>query len=152
MRVFLVRHGEAAQMSPDGERPLTAAGRDEVARLAAWCAAHGVAPAEIRHSGLLRAAQTAEILAARLSPNTAARKVRGLAPDDDAAPLAAELVHETHAVLLVTHMPLVGELAALLVRRITPLSFTTAQIACFDRDRDVFCLTETWSPGEAGDA
>jgi len=152
MRVFLVRHGEAAQMSPDGERPLTSAGRDEVARLAAWCAAHGVHPAEIRHSGILRAAQTAAILAARLAPSGGVRSVRGLAPDDDAAPLAAELVHETHAVLLVTHMPLVGELAALLIRRATPIPFTTAQIACFDRDGGVFRLTETWSPGEAGDA
>jgi len=152
MRVLLVRHGEAAQMSPDGERPLTAAGRDEVARLADWCGSNGVAPDEIRHSGLRRAQETAEILAARLTPKRGVRQVRGLAPDDDPAAIAAELVRETDTVLVVTHMPLVGRLAALLAGRRSTIPFSTGQIASFDRDGAGFRLVQTWSPGEAGDA
>jgi phosphohistidine phosphatase len=146
MRVHLVRHGEAAAAPVDGDRPLTAAGRDGVARLAAWCAASGVQPAEIRHSGILRAAQTAAILAARLAPPGGTRSVRGLAPDDEAGPVAAELLHETETVLIVTHMPLVGELAALLADRRTPIPFVPAQIACFDRVGPGFRLKEIWSP------
>jgi phosphohistidine phosphatase SixA len=152
MRVHLVRHGEAAQTSPDGERALTSAGRDEVARLADWCAGNGVAPEEIRHSGLRRAQETAEILASRLSPQRGARQVRGLTPDDDPAAIGAELAHETDTIFVVTHMPLVGRLAALLSGRRSTIPFSTGQIACFDRDGAGFRLVQTWSPGEAGDA
>ena len=142
MRVFLVRHGEAADAP--GPRPLTAAGRADAARLAQWCEAEGVAPHEIRHSGILRAAETAEILAARLHPPGGVRAVRGLEPGDDPAPWDLELRLESDPVMLVTHMPFVAELAALLTRsRIAP-SFATAEIACFERTGDEFRLAQSW--------
>lgn len=147
MRVFLVRHGEAADAIVDADRPLTAAGRTQAERLAIWCAANDALPDEIRHSGLLRAAQTAEILAARLSPPGGVRVARGLAPDDDPRPWAGELPHETASPMLVTHMPFVGELAALLASRRAPLAFATAEIAVLERDGARFRLVATWKPG-----
>ncbi len=149
MRVFLVRHGEACDAMVDPARPLTDAGKGDVARLAEWCAANDVAPQKIRHSGILRAAQTAEILAARLAPSSGVRAVRGLAPDDDPGTWAEELKHEPASTMLVAHMPLLGELAALLLGTGAAASFATAQIACFERDAAGFRLTATWSPGGA---
>jgi phosphohistidine phosphatase len=146
MRVFLVRHGEACDAVVDPARPLTAAGRDDVARLAEWCAANGVAPQKIRHSGILRAAQTAEILGARLAPSSGVRAVRGLAPSDDPTHWFDELSPESASTMLVAHMPLLGELAALLVAARAPTSFATASIACFERDAAGFRPTATWSP------
>lgn len=146
MRVSLVRHGEAAPAASDGERPLTAAGRDEVARLAEWCAGNGVAPRQIRHSGILRAAQTAEILAARLDPPDGTIAVRGLAPDDDPSKWQHELPHETDDVLLVTHMPLVGELASLLAGRRGSIPFAPAEIACLEPDGAAFRVVAGWRP------
>jgi len=150
MRVFLVRHGEACDAMVDPARPLTDAGKGDVARLAEWCAANGVAPGEIRHSGILRAAQTAEILAAWLSPPAGVRAVRGLAPDDDPSHWAEELRHEPEPVMLVSHMPFLGELAALLVGSRAATSFATASIACFDREDGKFRSAATWSPGDGG--
>ena len=145
MRVFVVRHGEAADVP--GERPLTAAGRAEVARLALWCKTEGVAPHEIRHSGILRAAETAEILAARLAPPGGVSAARGLAPGDDPEPWKFELGLETDPLMLVTHMPFVSGLVALLTgARIAP-SFATAEIACFERTGDDFRLVASWRPG-----
>jgi phosphohistidine phosphatase len=141
--LHLVRHGDAAPAHVDPERPLTPEGRAAVSRLADWCVAHGVSPHEIRHSGILRAAQTAEILAARLSPAGGVRAVRGLEPDDDARSAAQELVHETASVLLVTHLPFVGELARTLCGR--PVHFPTASIASFERDGDRFRMSATWA-------
>jgi phosphohistidine phosphatase len=146
MRVFLVRHGEACDALVDPARPLTATGRDEAERLAAWCAANGVAPQKIRHSGILRAAQTAEILGARLAPSSGVRAVRGLAPDDDPSQWADELAHEPATTMLVAHMPLLGELAALLVGSRAPTSFATGSIACFERDGGGFRLAASWCP------
>jgi phosphohistidine phosphatase len=146
MRISLVRHGEAAPAANDGERPLTAAGRAEVARLAEWCAANGVLPRQIRHSGILRAAQTAEILAARLEPPGGTIAVKGLAPDDDPSKWQHELPHETEDVLLVTHMPLVGEVAALLAGRRGAAPFAPGEIACFEPDGAVFRVVASWRP------
>ncbi len=146
MRISLVRHGEAAPAANDGERPLTAAGRDQVARLAQWCAANGVEPRQIRHSGILRAAQTAEILAARLDPPDGTIAVRGLAPDDDASKWLHELPHETGDVLIVTHMPLVGEIAALLAGRRGSAPFAPAEIACFEPDGAALRVVASWRP------
>jgi len=150
MRVFLVRHGEACDAIVDPARPLTGEGRAAVERLAEWCGANGVAPQKIRHSGILRAAQTAEILGARLAPSSGVRAVRGLAPSDDPKHWVDELTHESASTMLVAHMPLLGELAALLATNHAPMSFAPAQIACFERDGAGFRMSATWSPRAAG--
>lgn len=139
-RLALVRHGEAGPPGPDGERALTARGRDETARLAEWCVSQGLAPAEIRHSGILRAAQTAEILAARLAPPRGVRAVRHLAPESDPSVAFDEVAHEEGTLLVVTHMPLVGDLAALLAQRQGALPFATAGIAVFERGDGAWSL------------
>ena len=145
-RVHLVRHGEAAPASADGERPLTDTGRADVLRLARWCEQNAVRPAAIVHSGILRAEQTARILADVLDPPGGVRAVRGLAPDDDPSTWAEELKHEPASTMLVAHMPLLGELSALLLGTGAGTSFATAQIACFERDAAGFRLVATWSP------
>lgn len=148
MRVFLVRHAEACSVLEDPERPLTPAGREAAGRLAQWCLDHGVAPQQIRHSGVLRAAQTAEILAARLAPEGGVRAVRGLAPDDDPVPVAEDLTHETRVLMLVTHLPFVGELASLLLTGSDRLAlkFSTGTIACIGLDASGFRLDATFTP------
>jgi phosphohistidine phosphatase len=148
--LYLVRHGEAAAY-PDsrGERPLTAAGADAVRRLAAWCAQNGVAPHAIRHSGLLRARETAEILAAALAPSGGVAQRRGISPDDDAASMAAELRAEIAPVMLVTHLPFVGELASHLVAGQGGRGvawFAPGSIACLERTASGFRLAASWTP------
>ena len=64
MNLYLIRHGEAKHESDDSARPLSAQGREEIARLATHLVRSGVRIAEIQHSPKLRAAQTAAILSA----------------------------------------------------------------------------------------
>ncbi len=149
MRVVLVRHGEACDAVVDAARPLTDAGRADVERLAQWCVEGRVAPTKILHSGILRAAQTAEILAARLAPKAGVRPARGLAPDDGPAPWLEELRHEPEPTMLVSHMPLVGELAALLAARRAPISFAPAAVMIFERDGGSFRVAASWRPDSA---
>jgi phosphohistidine phosphatase len=145
-RVWLVRHGEARATPEGGERPLTAAGRAQADRLAQWCLVNEIRPHDVRHSGVLRAAETARILAARLAPPGGVRAVRGLAPDDDARSWANDLPHETRSTMLVTHMPFVGELSSLLGGRAAPEAFATCEIACFEKDGAGFQFVGTWTP------
>ena len=57
--VYLVQHGQAEPKDKDPERPLTAEGRQTVERVAAWAVRAGIEMGQVRHSGKLRAEQTA---------------------------------------------------------------------------------------------
>jgi phosphohistidine phosphatase len=115
MSIYLVRHGEALPGHDDATRPLSNRGRVQVDRVAALAARLGVRPHEIVHSGLVRARQTAELLAARLAPPGGARPMRGLAPGDDPSGVAAECEVRREDLMLVGHLPHLGRLAALLL-------------------------------------
>jgi phosphohistidine phosphatase len=113
---YLVRHGTAAAGPDDWARPLTPAGRAEVLATAKALAARGVAVAEIRHSGLARARETAEILGGTLAPPHGVHAATGLAPEDDPDVAAAELELVAEPVMLVGHLPHLARLTAALVK------------------------------------
>lgn len=138
MRVILVRHGKASKdpkYTNDEDRPLTGRGKAEVTALAEMLARAGVTVHQIRHSGLLRARQTAEIFAKQIKPAGGVLAVRGLLFDDPVDELAQELALETEPVMLVGHNPFMERLAAALLRADParpPIWFGTGSIACFD--------------------
>ena len=88
MKVYLVQHGQSEPESVDPARPLTAQGRQDAERVAAFAAGIGVEVRQIRHSGKTRAAQTAAIFGNALSPPGGVVAVSGLAPRDDVRPAA----------------------------------------------------------------
>ena len=77
--------------------------------------ARGVAVAEIRHSGLARARETAEILGGTLAPPQGVHATTGLEPEDDPAVAAAELDLVAEPLMLVGHLPHLARLTAALV-------------------------------------
>jgi phosphohistidine phosphatase SixA len=87
VRLFLVRHAEAAPGEPDDLRPLTSAGREAARELAARLAVEH--PEAVLTSPLLRARETAAAIAEasgleaeadeRLAPGASADDVRGAA-------------------------------------------------------------------------
>jgi phosphohistidine phosphatase len=112
---YLVRHGEAFPETQDPGRSLTSAGRESIERLGRLAVAKGVRPSSIFHSGILRAKQTAEILAAQLAPEIPVQAITGLKPEDDPAIAAAELETAQESIMLVGHLPHMNRLAALLL-------------------------------------
>ena len=136
MTIYLVRHGEARPDVDDASRPLSERGRAEIERVARLVAVLRPAVAEIRHSGLLRGRQTAEILAAALGPARGVRAAGGLAPSDEPGVAAAECEAATEPILLVGHMPHLGRLASRLLigeagREL--IRFETGTVACLSR-------------------
>ncbi len=109
MRLYLVRHAEAAPGDPDELRPLTAAGREQARELGARLAAEGVSGAVVT-SPLLRARETGEEIARALgtSPEPDERLAPG-ATADSLRELAAE--HPADLVA-VGHQPDCGRAAA----------------------------------------
>jgi phosphohistidine phosphatase len=112
---YLVRHGTAAAGPDDRARPLTPEGRAQIEATARALAAHGAGVAEIRHSGLVRARETAEILDGALTSARGVHAVTGLAPEDDPAVAAAELERAAEPLMLVGHLPHLARLTAALV-------------------------------------
>jgi phosphohistidine phosphatase len=110
VRVYLVRHGEAAPGEPDDLRPLTPAGRDTVRALGDRLARDGAQPDAILSSPLLRARETAAELGRALG--------RDPEVDERLAPGAtADLVRDAIAgrgdeIVVVGHQPDCAMIAA----------------------------------------
>jgi len=112
MRLYLVRHAEAEPGEPDELRRLTAAGRRQAERLAERLAGSRPRPAAVICSPLLRARETAELLAraVALEPVPDPRLAPGAGPDDVRAAVAGL----GEAVVVVGHQPDCGRIAAAL--------------------------------------
>jgi phosphohistidine phosphatase len=112
VKLYVMRHGPAedqAATGVDADRALTVAGRERVKSVAKVLAAAGEEPASIITSSLVRAVQTAEIVAIVTKVGERGGTVqvrRELAPGGNAAKLAEELTTGgAKRVMLVGHEP-----------------------------------------------
>ncbi|MBM3866459.1 MAG: phosphohistidine phosphatase SixA [Verrucomicrobia bacterium] len=115
MELHLIRHAHSEDTAPDEARRLTPRGRRQARALARRLRATGdFAPAEVWHSTLRRARETAELLAPA-APDAPRREQPGLAPEDDPAAVARRLARKCAPVAIVAHEPLLSTLASRLV-------------------------------------
>jgi phosphohistidine phosphatase len=114
--LYLIRHAHALDAADDPERPLSKRGRKQVKALAELLRPRGgFDPAEIWHSPLVRARETAELLAEELALKPKWTVVRDLEPEADPAAVARLVTRASEAVALVGHEPHLSGLASLLV-------------------------------------
>ena len=116
MRLFLLRHAEAAPGIPDAERALTERGRGQVIRLVDaldWSCLAGLR--KVEHSGLVRARQTAEDLARLAAIKLPLAILPGLRPMDDPRVVLRDLATCREDRLLVGHNPHLARLGGLLL-------------------------------------
>ena len=112
MRLYLVRHAEAAPGEPDELRRLTPQGREQARELGRRLEADGARPGAILTSPLLRARETGGELARPFDVATE--------PDDRLAPgattddLRAAIAGRGEEVVVVGHQPDCGRIAAAL--------------------------------------
>jgi len=120
VHVFLIRHAEAVDETlelRDPSRHLTAVGRDQARSLGDRLRWHDCEPTHIWTSPLVRAVQTAELVAAGLSATVAIEVVPGLAPGESSRAVIAAVhaLPATASIVLVGHEPGMSGLAALLL-------------------------------------
>ena len=119
--LYLVRHAIAAargeEWPDDSKRPLTEHGIARFKQVVKGLRASDIEIDEIFSSPLVRAKQTAALLAAGLDPKPAVKVLDGLAPGHAAHAVMTQLakVAKRHRIALVGHEPDLGELAAHLV-------------------------------------
>lgn len=111
MRVYLVRHAEAAPGNPDALRPLTPQGRETARRLGERLRDEAAVDAVLT-SPLLRALQTAEAIAKAVGAT--AEPTDLLAPGATGSDLLAATRGRGKVVVAVGHQPDFGRIAAAL--------------------------------------
>ena len=109
MRVYLVRHAQAAGGEPDELRPLTEAGREQARALGERLAALEPRPALVLSSPLLRARETAVSIAKATGAEL--RVDERLAPGATVATLAEATAGAPEPVVAVCHQPDCSEIA-----------------------------------------
>jgi phosphohistidine phosphatase len=138
--LYLVRHGLAEERGDawpdDTKRPLTDEGISRMRKAARGLARLGVSVEVVLTSPLVRARQTAEILAGALDPRPSLVNVDSLAPDGAYAAVVADL--EKHArktrLALVGHEPMIGEFAARILGSRHPIEFKKGAVCRIDID------------------
>ncbi|MBF7982717.1 MULTISPECIES: phosphohistidine phosphatase SixA [Rahnella] len=136
MQVVIMRHGDAVlEAASDSVRPLSECGCDESVHMAAWLNGRGITIDRVLVSPYLRAQQTLEKVRQCLSlpENVEIDILKELTPGGDPALVASELQHlaqtGVNAVLVVSHLPLVGYLVAELCPGVCPPMFATSAMA-----------------------
>ena len=141
MQVFIMRHGDAAlDAASDSVRPLTPCGCDETRLMATWLKGQKVDIERVLVSPFLRAEQTLDKVGACMNLPDNVDVLPELTPCGDIGLVSAylqALANEgTSAVLVISHLPLVGYLVSELCPGEAPPMFTTSAIASVTLDED----------------
>jgi phosphohistidine phosphatase len=129
VRLFIVRHAEAAAGEPDDLRPLTEAGREDARLLGQRFADDGIQPDAVLSSPLLRARETAAEIARAAGVDAEADE--RLAPGAEPEDMRAAASGRGETVVVVGHQPDCGRAVAALSGRPAP-PFPPGGVAAVD--------------------
>ena len=131
MDLFLIRHaaaGEGGLYCADGERPLTAEGRRSALAVGASLAQLGVKLERIAVSPLVRAVETAELVAVSLEYDGELEIWPELAPEGAPEAVIARLHARPGRTALVGHLPSIGNLLGTLLCRPSGVSMSKMSV------------------------
>jgi phosphohistidine phosphatase len=136
MKLYLVQHGAALSRLEDPGRPLSEQGMQDVHAVAAFLGKVPVRVSRVWHSGKLRAAQTAEILATALLSGGKVEAVEGLNPNDPVEEFATDADVWDEDTLVVGHLPFMSRLVSLLLNgemNAEPVQYQPGSVVCLER-------------------
>ncbi|MFZ5496118.1 MAG: phosphohistidine phosphatase SixA [Verrucomicrobiota bacterium] len=152
MQIHLIRHADAEDGEDDAARPLSAKGRRQIRRMAAFLQRGGLIEArEFWHSPLVRARESAELLTTGLGWRTKRVEVAGIEPLANPAALVSRLNRTRRPVAVVGHEPHLSAVATLLLGgRAGPPAVVMKKGAVLALERSGRCWAVRWlvSPEE----
>lgn len=144
--IYLIRHAEALDAANDDIRPLSPYGQEQVRALAGFLRGKSeFAPTALWHSPLVRARETATLLAAHLKLAAPLVETRGLRPEDSPVEIARVLRRQVEPVAVVGHEPHLSALASLLIAgRMSPPVFVFRKGCVLALDGAENCWAASW--------
>lgn len=139
MRLYLLRHAQATDATPDEDRALTRRGLNDVEKLGRLLRKRNALHARtIWHSPYARSVQTAQLLATELNFEGPLEIHEGLTPYDDPAPTVEACNEVEEPILIVGHNPHLAMLAGGLLG--TPeysvsIDFKKCALVCLERHK-----------------
>ena len=141
MPVLLFRHGEAVgSQSDDAHRFLTYKGRADTLKVGAALKERKIVASQIVASPLVRAVQTAEILAHVLGFDGTVTTDAAFVPDGDPVLAAKRIPISTGVTIVVCHEPIVRAIAAHLTQQTSFAGFRTSGCSLLEGTRVTLSL------------
>ena len=145
MKLYIVRHGQAASSDVDPHRGLTAAGRAQVEEVAKHLRSLNLSVDCVWHSGKARAEQSAHILAEAITVTEGVTTHAGLGPNDYVGPIRDEIESAAQDIMIVGHLPFVAVLTSVLLtgsQSNWPINFNEATTVCLKKQSENHWQTE----------
>lgn len=139
MKLYLMRHGEALSPQIDPERGLSDNGKEKVKLVADYLKKKDITFSQIFHSKKKRARETAEIMAATISPDAELMLHENITPNDDPQLVFSEINSWDKDTLIASHLPFVPNLMTLLTEKdayMTAITFETTTIICLEKENN----------------
>jgi len=139
MKYYFVQHGKALSGDIDETRPLSEEGKSETHAIAVILGKNNIRPSAIFHSGKLRAAQTAEIIAGELDIGSC-REREGMKPNDDILAFINTLSSgDANGTMYVGHLPQLQKVVSYLLTKdetSNSVIFQNSAVVCVDVQDD----------------
>lgn len=135
VRAYLIRHGHAVAgdtATPDAARWLSFSGRSTVSQIGKLLAEQGVQLDALVTSPLVRAVQTAELVAAALGYGGEIESLPALAIGGPVGVIPHELAARGVAVAAVGHEPTIASIANAMCGRAVVSAFRPGQVVCIE--------------------
>jgi len=143
MQVFLIRHSDAVDAGPalpDPARFLSGRGRQAARAVGQRLRAESIRFDAVVASPLVRAVQTAELIAAQVGFPDLVAALPQLAPDSPPGLAASALAAQGQSVAVVGHEPQLSELAALLIGQRSFPHLRKTEVVLIEDGRAVWTL------------
>jgi phosphohistidine phosphatase len=137
-QLYIVRHADALPGADDAVRPLSKKGRKQSAVIGSFLKRISISVDAIWQSELLRAQQTAEIIAKKMRLKRAPETVKGLGPDDSIPALRKRLDAFKGNLMIIGHAPSLPSLIPFLLgltERQQIVDLKKGGVACLEVDK-----------------
>ncbi len=144
MKLYLMRHGHAANIHSDPTRGLTNEGKSDIKRIAHNLAQKEIHIEQIFHSSKKRAQQTAEIVGGIIAPEITLQLHEHLKPTDNPKMLVPEINGWQKNTLIASHLPFLPDLIGHLTEDTPAINFTPGTVVCLHKTEGS-CWHINWS-------
>jgi len=143
VKIYLIRHAKAIEadgLFPDEARFLTESGRDTAKRMGRALRKAGVVFDELLSSPLVRAVQTAELLAQGTEHKGVIEVVPSIGPGGPVGETVDLLLQRDHTMAVVGHAPSISVLGGLLTGDRSFPHMRKAQVVCLEDGRVLWSM------------